>query len=517
MRYVPWFPASILLLLAAVDARADEWERLGSRVVTFTAERDTIPCAGDGLMNALRIDVDDGTIEMYDMRIHFRTGEVHSPATRLVFRPGERSRIIDLPGAARAIAKIEFVYRSRLPRGRATVTIFGRRAAAAPAVPVPVPPPAAVPVAPVPPPVPVPVAPLPVAPVPADDGRGWELLGVRIVNYRAEKDVFEITGREGRFRSLRMEVDEGAVEVFNVRVVFGDGSSFSPETRLLFGEGSRSRTLDFPGEARVIRQVEMWFKTISGPDRGRVRLYGLAAAPAPVVAERWEKLGSRVLDFAVERDVIDVGAVEGRFNAIRLDVEGGNIDLFDLRVEFSNGAPFSPATRFEFRQGSLSRVIDLPGEARSIRRVAFLYRSELRLGRATVHLFGRHAPAAVAPVPPPARPLPGLRHPGWEHLGTRVVSFGGDHDAISGGGEGRFSALMLEVEDGDLELFNFVVTFGNGERISPPTRLLFDAGNRTRVVDLPGRDRAITRIDFFYRSIRATPDGRATIHLYGRR
>jgi hypothetical protein len=501
MRNVSWFPASILLLLAAVDARADEWDRLGSRVVTFTAEKDTIPCAGEGPVNALRIDVDDGTIEMYDMRIHFRNGEVHSPATRLVFRPGERSRLIDLPGAARAIAKIEFLYRSRLPRGRATVTVFGRRAAAAPVVPVP---------APVPPA-------QPPAPPPADDGRGFELLGVRIVNFRAEKDVFEVTGREGRFRALRIEIDDGAVEIFNVRVEFGDGSAFSPETRLVFGEGSRSRTLDFPGEARVIRKVEMWFKTISGPDRGRVRLYGLAATPAPVVAERWEKLGSRVVDFAVDRDVIEVGAVEGRFDAIRLDVEGGNIDLFDLRVEFANGAPFSPATRFEFRQGSLSRTIDLPGEARAIRRIAFLYRSELRLGRATVHLFGRHAPAAAAPAPPPARPEPGLRHPGWERLGTRVVSFGGDHDTISCRGEGRFSALMLEVEDGDLEMFDFVVTFGNGERISPPTRLVFDAGNRTRVVDLPGRDRAIARIDFFYRSMRVTPDGRATIHLYGRR
>jgi hypothetical protein len=105
----------------------------------------------------------------------------------------------------------------------------------------------------------------------------------------------------------------------------------------------------------------------------------------------------------------------------------------------------------------------------------------------------------------------------WERLGSRVVAFAAERDVIDCRGEGRFTALMFEVEDGDVEMFDFVVTFGNGERVSPPTRLVFDGDNRTRVIDLPGRDKAIRRIDFFYKSIRVTRDGRATIHLYGRR
>jgi hypothetical protein len=105
---------------------------------------------------------------------------------------------------------------------------------------------------------------------------------------------------------------------------------------------------------------------------------------------------------------------------------------------------------------------------------------------------------------------------GWERLGTRAVEFRGDHDTIEvGRNEGRFRSIMLEVDGGTIEMLNVRVLFGNGSAFSPSTRLVFNEGERSRVIDLPGDTRIIRSITFDYRSLR-TGEGRATVTVYGR-
>jgi len=107
----------------------------------------------------------------------------------------------------------------------------------------------------------------------------------------------------------------------------------------------------------------------------------------------WELLGTRRVNFTLDHDAILVGAREGGFTAIKLEVAGGNLEMYDIKVTFGNGQTFSPDTRIQFHQGSWSRTIDLPGPVRILRRVDFWYRSRLRpppaRGAATVRLFGR--------------------------------------------------------------------------------------------------------------------------------
>jgi hypothetical protein len=249
---------------------------------------------------------------------------------------------------------------------------------------------------------------------------------------------------------------------------------------------------------------------------------GLAATllPAPLAAQDWELLGTRRVSFRAERDVIPVTAREGRFLAIKLEVEGGNLEMYDIRVVFGDGSAFSPDTRITFREGGWSRTLDLPGEARVIRRVEFLYRSQLRRGRATVRLYGRGAhpagdPYHPAPPAPAAPPVPHGRFDGWSHLGQRQVSFRSERDAIPALGDGRFHRIMLVVDDADLELFDVRIVFGDGQVFSPATRLYFREGTRSRVIDLPGEARLIRRVEFNYRSVRGGGDRRAEIHVYG--
>ena len=109
-----------------------------------------------------------------------------------------------------------------------------------------------------------------------------------------------------------------------------------------------------------------------------------------VVQQPWVHLGSRVVGSGGERDIIRT-AGEGRFRHIRLLVEGGDLELFDISITFADGKTLSPAGRFSFTGNLRSRVIALPGGARVIRWINFFYR---RLpgggqGKAIVRVYGR--------------------------------------------------------------------------------------------------------------------------------
>ncbi len=105
----------------------------------------------------------------------------------------------------------------------------------------------------------------------------------------------------------------------------------------------------------------------------------------------------------------------------------------------------------------------------------------------------------------------------WVHLGARQIDFRADHDVLRTTGEDRFKHVRLVVEGGDLEMFDVRFTFGDGATFSPAARFSFKGKSRSRVISLPGAARTIRWIDFFYRNLQSGAQGKATVHLYGRR
>ena len=259
----------------------------------------------------------------------------------------------------------------------------------------------------------------------------------------------------------------------------------------------------------------------------RVRIGGLLALAAtllvatPAHADDWELLGKALVNFGADHDVIPVTAREGWFRAIKIEVEDGNLEMYDIKVIFGNGESFSPNTRLVFREDTRSRTIDLPGDKRFINRVEFFYRSRVRRGKATVKLYGKRGEGAgreeraerPGSVAPPAA-LADVA--GWTRLGTRAVNFRAERDRIEAVGDGPFRRIMFVVESGDLEMFDVRVRFRNGEVFSPDTRLVFNSESRSRAIDLPGDRRNIAFVEFTYRSLRGGGEGRAAITLYGR-
>ncbi|MBI5915227.1 MAG: DUF2541 family protein [Bacteroidetes bacterium] len=108
-------------------------------------------------------------------------------------------------------------------------------------------------------------------------------------------------------------------------------------------------------------------------------------------SNRWEKLGERNVNFAVDRDEIFVTASEGRFTALKIKVRKGAINLHKMVVHFGDGSEQEVETRNNIAAGGESRVIDLAGNRRVITKVVFVYDTKNFADRkAEVELWGRH-------------------------------------------------------------------------------------------------------------------------------
>jgi len=101
-------------------------------------------------------------------------------------------------------------------------------------------------------------------------------------------------------------------------------------------------------------------------------------------------------------------------------------------------------------------------------------------------------------------------------LGERAVDFHADRDVIPVGVyEGWFKDIVFWVEKNNIEMFNLVVTYGDGQKQRFETRLVFDEGTRSRVIHLDGRKRLIKNIAFTYKTAGRWDEGRARVVVYG--
>jgi hypothetical protein len=104
----------------------------------------------------------------------------------------------------------------------------------------------------------------------------------------------------------------------------------------------------------------------------------------------WEKLGSKKVNFRVEKDVIRVGLKDGRFTKLKVQVTGGHLNMRKMIVQYANGQKEVITIKHNFSQRSGSRIIDLDGGKRVIKDITFWYDSKNKpAGKATVHVFGR--------------------------------------------------------------------------------------------------------------------------------
>ncbi|MCH2195096.1 DUF2541 family protein [Kordia sp.] len=105
---------------------------------------------------------------------------------------------------------------------------------------------------------------------------------------------------------------------------------------------------------------------------------------------KWEKLGSKKVNYKLDKDVIRLGKHEGTFKKLKLVVSKGALNMHRMVVHYGNGSKEEIKLRHNFNRRSNSRVIDLDGRNRIIKKITFIYDTKNNSkSRATVHVFGR--------------------------------------------------------------------------------------------------------------------------------
>jgi len=105
----------------------------------------------------------------------------------------------------------------------------------------------------------------------------------------------------------------------------------------------------------------------------------------------WEIIGSRDVNYEADKDEIVATRLEGIFTSIQVRVKNAPINMQKLELKYGNGEIQEIDLRNNFAANSESKVIDLPGNKRVIRRAVFWYDTKnISERKGVVELWGRH-------------------------------------------------------------------------------------------------------------------------------
>ena len=232
-------------------------------------------------------------------------------------------------------------------------------------------------------------------------------------------------------------------------------------------------------------------------------------------ATGWTLLGTQKVKGDHDRDAIGVGN-QDEFDELRLVVQDADIELKTLTVVFANGQRWIAPLKHSFKEGFRSAPIDLPGNDRAIAKLELIYAAARSGDMAEVSIYGRNRGASAAPKHASgASGGGGFDAKGWTKLGTGVVNGARDRDVIKvGTRKGGFDQVTMVVSDADMQLDDLLIVFSNGKKWSPQLKHTFKEGSRSRTIDLPGKDRTITRVELAYANFAGS--GKAKVELYAR-
>ena len=104
----------------------------------------------------------------------------------------------------------------------------------------------------------------------------------------------------------------------------------------------------------------------------------------------WQKIGQRMVNINADHDEIMVTASEGRFTKLKFKVLRAPIHVKNVKVVFGNGESKNVNINARIAAGTESKIIDLPGNKRIIRKIVMNYKSIPGKGRAVVVVLGKH-------------------------------------------------------------------------------------------------------------------------------
>jgi hypothetical protein len=117
----------------------------------------------------------------------------------------------------------------------------------------------------------------------------------------------------------------------------------------------------------------------------------LAQKPAVVTSDKagWHKIGETTVNMKTEKDEILVLGKD-KFTSLKIKVTDEPVYLASMTIYYENGETEDANISSDLKAGSASKVINLKGGAREIKKVSFVYHTSANTKneKAHVELYG---------------------------------------------------------------------------------------------------------------------------------
>ncbi len=232
---------------------------------------------------------------------------------------------------------------------------------------------------------------------------------------------------------------------------------------------------------------------------------GISAALTSPAAADWDRVGSVDIDYQLER-TSQYGKFGGPVERVQLRAVGSDVACRSIDAHFGRGEVRS-VWRGTLREGRPVNI-DMPGEARVLRRLDFVCRATGYRG-ASVDILADTRNWGPEWRPPIGDGYPPVRQHGWGD--TDWIALGSarftDHEGqttVDGANGRHFQRVGLRARGGDARCRAVVIRFTNGEKVSLPVNggTVMREG-RLYPVELPGWRRNILRLALACRAVRS--------------
>ncbi len=103
---------------------------------------------------------------------------------------------------------------------------------------------------------------------------GWERIGDRDVEDSMDKGKIRVGRGERHVSELVVLVDEAPVDIYDMTVLFDDGTSYSPVVPQRFPVGARSDAIRLPQPHAAIREIRFRYGAVRNGEEGNVEVWG---------------------------------------------------------------------------------------------------------------------------------------------------------------------------------------------------------------------------------------------------
>ncbi|MBL0048232.1 MAG: hypothetical protein IPP32_09090 [Bacteroidetes bacterium] len=220
-----------------------------------------------------------------------------------------------------------------------------------------------------------------------NDKTGWHKIVEKSVDLKRDRDEFTILGAD-RFASLKLFVKDVQLSIYDMEVYFENGTKQVIEVRSPIKAGGESKSFDLKGVERDIKKIVLVYKTEPNQkdEKASIEIWGMKSNEAPnksavempgiVLSDKkgWHKIGERTINWKMDHDeIVVVGA--DKFASIKFIAVFASIDIRSIVVHYESGDNQNITISNPILMGAESKVIDLTGGERAIKKIVFEYKT----------------------------------------------------------------------------------------------------------------------------------------------